>query len=248
MTTSPAPALSVQGVSHAFGAAQALKDVSLEARAGAFVALLGINGAGKTTLFSLITRLYDNVSGSIEVCGHDVRRAPGPALAQLGVVFQSRTLDASLTVRQNMIYHGSLHGLGRAEAVARAEALLERAGLSDKVDARAGSLSGGQSRRVEIARALLHEPKLLLLDEPTVGLDVRSRRGVSEIVRALVAEEGVGVLWATHLFDEIEPSDDVVLLHKGEVLAADSAGAIADGRALSQVFLEMTGVDVEALA
>ena len=241
------PALEVADVSHAFGKLKALDDVSLAVAEGEFVALLGVNGAGKTTLFSLITRLYDNVSGRIEVFGHDLRRAPGPALAELGVVFQSRALDVDLTVAQNLAYHAALHGLPRAEARARAEAATATVGLSDLRRTRVGQLSGGQARRAEIARALLHRPRLLLLDEATVGLDVRSRREVVRLVRGLAAEQQVGVLWATHLFDEIEPEDKVVVLHRGRVLAAGRAARIADGRGLAERFLDMTGLDREAV-
>lgn len=235
------PALRVADVSHAFGKVQALDAVSLDVGQGRFVALLGVNGAGKTTLFSLVTRLYDNVSGTIEVSGHDIRRAPGPALARMGVVFQSRSLDMSLTVRQNMRYHAALHGIGRREALRRGDAALERVGLLDRGDARVATLSGGQIRRAEIARALLHGPGLLLLDEATVGLDVQSRGDVLRTVRSLVVEEGVGVLWATHLFDEIETGDDVVVLHKGKVLARDTARNIARGETLGEAFLSLTG-------
>lgn len=241
------PALAVRGVSHAFGTTRALDDVSLMVPQGGFVALLGVNGAGKTTLFSLITRLYDNVSGTIEVCGHDVRRRPGPALARSGVVFQSRALDTGLTVRQNLAYHGALHGLDPAAAWHRGQRLLDRVGLADRGDARVSALSGGQVRRVEIVRALIHDPLLLLLDEPTVGLDARSRREVVEVVRGLVAEEGVGALWATHLFDEVEPDDSVVVLHRGRVLADGPATAIAGGQDLTQAFLDLTGVEEDAV-
>lgn len=236
-------ALSVSNVSHSFGSVKALDDVSLKVPEGAFVALLGVNGAGKTTLFSLITRLYDNVTGSIEVCGADVRRRPGPGLARLGVVFQSRTLDADLTVRQNLAYHAALHGMRRAETRPRIEAVLAEVGLSDRIDARVSSLSGGQARRSEIARALMHEPRLLLLDEPTVGLDVKSRREVAALVRRLIATTGVGALWATHLFDEIEPADAVVMLHKGRVLARGSAAEIAGGGNLADAFMALTGAE-----
>ena len=238
--TAPLPILHIAGVSHAFGKLKALDDVSLDVREGRFVALLGVNGAGKTTLFSLITRLYDNISGVIEVAGHDIRRAPGAALAQMGVVFQSRSLDMSLTIRQNMRYHAALHGIGRLEARARGDKALERVGLLDRADAKVATLSGGQIRRAEIARALLHDPKLLLLDEATVGLDVQSRRDVLQTVRRLVTENNVGVLWATHLFDEIEPEDDAVILHKGKVWASDTAENIAKETSLSEAFLSLT--------
>jgi ABC-2 type transport system ATP-binding protein len=244
---SDVPCLKVAGVSHAFGKTKALNDVSLEVAEGRFVALLGVNGAGKTTLFSLVTRLYDNVSGSVEVCGHDVRREAGPALAQLGVVFQSRSLDMNLTIRQNFRYHGALHGIGWRETKARGDEALERVNLLDRADAKVATLSGGQVRRAEIARALLHDPKLLLLDEATVGLDVQSRRDVVSAVRDLVKDRKVGVLWATHLFDEVEPSDDVVVLHKGAVLARGTAEEIAGEGALSDAFLALTGASESEL-
>lgn len=219
-------ALDVREASHAFGARLALDAVSLSVAPGAFCALLGLNGAGKTTLFSLITRLFDNSSGVIRVWGHDVRRAPAEALRRLGVVFQSRTLDLDLTVMQNLVYHAALHGLSRREGRRRGAEELERVGLADRADDRVRSLSGGQMRRVEIARALLHRPKLLLLDEPTVGLDVDARHEIIAQVRRLVQEERLGVLWATHLFDEVQVSDKLVILHRGKVLAEGAVSAV----------------------
>src|SRR5688572_14106135 len=209
-----AEALLVRGVSHRFGPVLALDDISLAVPRGAFVVLLGPNGAGKSTLFALITRLYDNVSGEIRILGHDVRRRPVAALQQLGVVFQSRSLDADLTVLQNLTYHAALHGIGRAAGRRKGLEALDQVGLADRAGARVRTLSGGQARRVEIARALLHAPACLLLDEATVGLDVASRESVLAIVRGLVKERRVGVLWATHLVDEVAPDDAVVLLHK----------------------------------
>ncbi len=239
-------ALDVEGVSHSYGSLKALDEVSLRVPEGVFTALLGINGAGKTTLFSLITRLYDNVTGSIKVWGYDVRRKPGPALAELGVVFQSRSLDRDLSVWQNLSYHAALHGMSRSEARARAEAVVELVRLNDKMDSRIAALSGGQARRAEIARALMHGPRLLLLDEPTVGLDVKSRLEVVELVRDLVSKEGVGVLWATHLLDEIRPEDHVTVLHKGKVLADAPAAEISGEGTLSDAFLALTGREAAA--
>ncbi len=212
------PALAVTGVSHAFGEKRVLDDVSLTVPQGAFVVLLGLNGAGKSTLFSLITRLYDNVSGKIEIRGFDVRRRPSQALQKLGVVFQSRTLDSDLTLLQNLKYHAALHGFNGAAASDRAAQALDIVGLADRAGEKVRSLSGGQARRVEIARALMHRPNLLLLDEATVGLDVGSRESVVRIVRELVARQGLGVLWATHLMDEVRSGDTVIVLHKGVVL------------------------------
>ncbi|TPE52132.1 ATP-binding cassette domain-containing protein [Amaricoccus solimangrovi] len=241
-------ALTVGGVSHSFGALRALDDVSLTVPRGRFVALLGVNGAGKTTLFSLITRLYNSRSGHIAVLGHDLRTDPGPALAALGVVFQSRALDADLTVAQNLGYHAALHGMARGAARSRAREVLAAVGLSEKHDARVATLSGGQTRRAEIARALMHRPALLLLDEATAGLDVRARAEVGRLVRDLVAREGMGVLWATHIFEEIEPEDRVVVLHRGRVRAEASAAEIAGDKGLAPAFLDLTGAAGEAEA
>ncbi len=217
-TTGPLPALVVDGVSHSFGDKRVLDNVSLTVQQGAFVVLLGLNGAGKSTLFSLVTRLYDNISGTISILGHDVRRRPSQALQRLGVVFQSRTLDNDLSLLQNLKYHAALHGLQGADATARGEQALEVVGLADRAREKVRSLSGGQARRVEIARSLMHRPNLLLLDEATVGLDVGSRESVVRIVRGLVASQNLGVLWATHLMDEVMTGDLVVVLHKGRVL------------------------------
>jgi ABC-2 type transport system ATP-binding protein len=196
-----ANALEVEALSHSFGRRKALDDVGLVIPAGGFTVLLGQNGAGKTTLFNLITRLYSNRAGHIRIFGTDVRAHPRSALARLGVVFQQRTIDLDLSIRQNLIYHAGLHGMPRAEARRRTEEELARFELAGRGQDLVRTLSGGQVRRVEIARALLHRPRLLLLDEPTVGLDIGSRQGILEHVRRMCAEEGIGVLWATHLID-----------------------------------------------
>ena len=244
-TAEATPALAVEGVSHSYGQRLALDGVGLSVGAGEFAVLLGQNGAGKTTLFSLITRLYDTRSGAIRVFGEDVRRRPSAALAQIGVVFQQRTLDLDLSVEQNLAYHAALHGLPKARARARGAAELARLDLSDRAGDKVRQLSGGQLRRVEIARALLHEPQLLLLDEPTVGLDIGSRQGLLDHVRRLVREQNLGILWATHLIDEVAPGDRVIVLHQGKVLANDRAEAVVaqSGAAdLKAAFTALTGV------
>jgi len=220
-----APALSIVGVSHAYGARKALDDVSVVVEQGQFTALLGLNGAGKTTLLSLVTRLFDTKVGSISVLGYRIDRDPGQALRQLGVVFQARTLDLDLSVRDNLLFHAALHGIGGREARSRTAEVLADVELTDRARDKARLLSGGQMRRVEIARALLHRPRLLVLDEPTVGLDVASKLAIVGQVRALVRERGVAVLWTTHLLDEIEVSDHVVVLHQGKRMAA---GVVSD--------------------
>src|SRR5262249_58310727 len=183
------PALSVEGLSHAYGARQALKDITFAIPPASFTVLLGLNGAGKSTLFSLVTRLYAIQRGAIRIFGHDISRNPGEALRRLGIVFQPRTLDLDLSVTQNLIYHAALHGIGAGEARRRAGEVLGRIALTDRANDKVRDLSGGQMRRVEIARALLHDPKLMLLDEPTVGLDIRSRADIPDHVRKLVGED-----------------------------------------------------------
>ncbi len=216
--TARPPALSVSALSHSYGRRKALDDVTFSIEPSTFTVLLGLNGAGKSTLFSLVTRLYATQRGRIRIFGHDIGQAPGEALSVLGVVFQPRTLDLDLSVMQNLMFHAALHGIGARAAGLRAKAVLDRVELSGRATDKVRFLSGGQVRRVEIARALLHRPRLLVLDEPTVGLDIKARADILDHVRQLVAE-GVSVLWATHMVDEISDGDDVVILHEGRILA-----------------------------
>ena len=220
------PALDIAGLSHSYGERKALDDVSIKVPPSTFAVLLGLNGAGKSTLFSLITRLFNAQSGGIRIFGHDLRREPGAALSLLGVVFQARTLDLDLSLAQNLRYHAALHGIGGREARRLSQALLERVGLEARALEKARDLSGGQMRRVEIVRALLHKPRLLLLDEPTVGLDVEARADILRHVRSLVSAEGLSTLWATHLIDEVAETDTVIVLHRGKVLAQGIAAEI----------------------
>ena len=238
------PALSIDGVSHSYGARQALIDIGFTVAPASFTALLGLNGAGKSTLFSLITRLFGIQCGHIGIFGHDVARAPGEALRLLGVVFQPRTLDLDLSVTQNLLYHAALHGIARRDARERSREVLARLGLADRAGSKVRDLSGGQMRRLEIARALLHRPRLLLLDEATVGLDVKARADILNHVRQLVTEQGIGVLWATHLFDEIGSNDDLVVLHQGRVLAQGKVARViteAGGSDINTAFMRLTG-------
>src|SRR5712672_1157869 len=248
--SSPAemPALSIDSVSHSYGARRALIDINFTVAPASFTALLGLNGAGKSTLFSLVTRLFGVQAGRVSIFGHDIGQEPGEALRLLGVVFQPRTLDLDLSVTQNLLYHAALHGIDRRGARLRAGEVLARIGLADRPGSKVRDLSGGQMRRLEIARALLHRPRLLLLDEPTVGLDVKARADILGHVRGLVIEQGIGVLWATHLFDEIVPSDDLVILHQGRILAQGEVARIvaeAKARDLHSAFMHLTGMTPE---
>jgi ABC-2 type transport system ATP-binding protein len=237
------PALAVAHLSHSFAGRRALDDVSFSVGGGGFTVLLGLNGAGKTTLISLVTGLYHAHGGAVRVFGHALREQPLRALAQMGVVFQQLTLDLDLTVRENLRYHASLHGLPGSLARERQAAELARLDITDRADERVRTLSGGLRRRVEIARALLHRPRLLLLDEPTVGLDLSTRRAILAHVRELCRADKVSVLWATHLMDEVDTGDHLVLLHRGAVAWDGPAGELcaATGRAsIADAFMART--------
>lgn len=233
--------LLIEGLTFGYDARPVLRDVSLVVDRQRFCALLGPNGAGKTTLFALLTGLIRARTGRIEIGGVDLNRTPREALARMGIVFQQSTLDLDLSVRRNLSYYAALRGLYGRDADRRIDAALERMGLSNRAKDRARELNGGHRRRTEIARALMHEPDILLLDEPTVGLDPESRAGITAYVHQLCSDEGLTVLWATHLVDEVRPEDDLAILHDGQVLVRGIAGDIARGRPLNEVFLEMTG-------
>ncbi len=233
-------ALDARDISFAYGARQALQQVSFSLEPGRFTALLGPNGAGKSTLIALLTRLYDLQQGELQIYGHSLARRPREALRQLGVVFQQSTLDLDLSVEQNLRYHAALHGMPRALATARIELELSRQHLQERRRDKVRDLNGGHRRRVEIARALLHQPRLLLLDEASVGLDPASRQALLSHVRQLCRDEALSVLWTTHLLDEVQDDDALLILHQGQVVADGSAYAIAGEKGLAESFNELT--------
>jgi ABC-2 type transport system ATP-binding protein len=238
------PALLLDNVVKTYGPVRAVNGVSFVARPGEFVALLGPNGAGKSTLFQLLSGLFVPDSGRIEVMGQDMSRNAVPALGRLGIVFQQPTLDLELTVTANLLFHAGLHGIARSVALPRIKEELARMGLVDRAHDKAATLSGGNRRRVELARALLHQPNVLLMDEPTVGLDPASRADLLKLLMAMRVERGVAVLWATHLVDEVAGADRVIVMHKGKVLADSTPQKLvaATGEAtVEEAFLKMTG-------
>jgi ABC-2 type transport system ATP-binding protein len=235
-------ALQVSELSFAYGAREALRQVSFALAPGRFAALLGPNGAGKSTLIALLTRLYDLQKGEIRIGEHSLRQAPRPALRQMGVVFQQSTLDLDLSVEQNLRYHAALHGLPKREVSERVDQELSRQGLTERRSERVRELNGGHRRRVEIARALLHQPRLLLLDEASVGLDPASRLALNQHVRSLCREQGISVLWTTHLLDEVHSDDDLLILHQGRLVASGQACDVsaAHGGELDTAFTRLT--------
>ncbi len=230
------PALSARKISKRYGERWALRDVSFELQAGQFCALLGPNGAGKSTLFQILTGLFVPDQGDIAIDQIALRRDPAKALARIGVVFQQQALDLDLTVRRNLKFHADLHGIAHATAQDRIVADCTRLGLVADLDRPARELSGGTRRKVELVRALLHRPGLLLMDEATVGLDPKSRKDLHNAVRQDVRERGTCVLWATHWVEETLEADRLMLLHQGQLIAAGSPAEVT--RSLGQPTLE----------
>ena len=238
--------LNVDAVSFAYANKQILNQVSFKVNAGSFSVLLGANGAGKTTLFSLITRLYSPSSGQIVVFGNDLNKDSENALARLGVVFQNPTLDQDLSIQQNLKYFASLYGISKRDTVQLLKDQFPRYLPECQLTQKIHQLSGGQKRRVELMRSLMHQPDLLLLDEPTVGLDINSREAFITHVRELCSEKNIGVLWATHLIDEVGDDDDMIILHKSEILASDKVQALIkrhEVSSVSELYLKLTGID-----
>jgi ABC-2 type transport system ATP-binding protein len=235
--------LSIDGLTKRYGENKALDGLRLTLPRGQFVTLLGPNGAGKSTLFQLLTGLFSPTAGEICIAGFDLRRHARAALAQIGVVFQQMSLDLDLAVRRNLQLQADLHGLPRALARERIAQGCEQLGLAGALERRVRELSGGNRRKVELVRAGLHRPGLLLMDEATVGLDPKSRRDLLAALRADVAERGSTVLWATHWVEEAQGADRVLVLHRGRLLAdgtPDAVTAALGGQTLEDAFVHAT--------
>ena len=240
--------LQVTDVRKRYGKVQALDGVSLAVDEGRFVALLGPNGAGKSTLFQLLTGLFVADGGTLQVAGHDLRSAPVAALRHVGVVFQQSTLDLDLSIEGNLRFFCRLQGVAGDVARKRIDQALEQIDLGDRRHDKVRTLSGGNRRKVELVRSLLHRPRVLLMDEPTVGLDPASRHALVEQVRDLCRNRGVGVLWATHLVEEADRADRVVVLNRGRKLAEGAPEALVAAQgadSLAAAFMTMTDNKME---
>ena len=235
MPSSVHASLKIDNVAYAFGARQVLKAVRFEVLPGRITLLLGPNGAGKTTLFSLIVGLLAPQEGHINL--------PGNGRSGVAMVFQQPALDLDLTVKQNLNYHAGLYGLSPAESQEMTRPLLDRLGLSERVQDKVRNLNGGHRRRVEIVRALMTNPSLLLLDEPTAGLDSPTRKALVDFLHEEAKRRGIAVLWATHLTDEASREDDIVVLHEGSVKVSGSVAGVLqqlNTSSLDEAFVELT--------
>lgn len=237
------PMLEVRDLVKNFGARAALDGVSFALSPGQFTALLGPNGAGKTTLFQVLTGLFAADRGEVLVSGRSLREHTVAALRHIGVVFQQPALDLDLTVRRNLRLQCDLHGLPARHARASIERGCAEMSLTADMDRKARELSGGTRRKVELVRALLHSPAVLLMDEATVGLDPKSRRDLLAAIRRQVSERGICVLWATHWVEEAEQADRVLVLHRGRLLADGTPASVAQslgGPTLEDAFVAAT--------
>jgi ABC-2 type transport system ATP-binding protein len=216
----------------------ALRDVSLQVAPGALYGLLGPNGSGKTTLFRILSTLMPPSEGRARVLGQDTARDAEAVRQRLGVVFQDEALDDNLTVRENLRFQASLYGLHGAERRERIDALLRRLDIADRADDAVSALSGGLRRRADLARGLLHRPDLLLLDEPTTGLDPGARRAFWRAIDRLREEEGTTLLLATHLMDEAERCDRVGILSDGALVADGAPGVLKSQLGEETLWLE----------
>lgn len=220
------PAIAVQGLSHRYGDRTALDGLSFDVARGEIFGLLGPNGSGKTTLFRMLCTLLPVQTGQAFLLGRDVSVEPDAVRREIGITFQSPSLDDRLTVRENLRHQGHLYGLSGPRLRDRITDLLGRVGMTDRAGDVVSTLSGGMKRRVEIAKGLLHQPQLLLLDEPSTGLDPGARRDLWRYVKQLRDEQGVTILVTTHLLEEAEQCDRLAILNRGVLVALDSPDAL----------------------
>ncbi len=239
-------AVESEGLGRDYGTVRALEALDLVVPRGGLVGLLGPNGAGKTTAMLLLATLLSPTRGRARVFGHDVVRARRAVRRRLGLLFQETSVDGLLTIEENLLFAARLAGLGRRLARAAVADAAELAGLGDRLRQPARELSGGWRRLVDIARATLHHPDLLILDEPTVGLDPEHRERIWSILGGLRREHGTALLFSTHYLAEAEPADRVILLARGRVVADDTPAALRAG--LGAEVAEIEGPGAERLA
>jgi ABC-2 type transport system ATP-binding protein len=219
-------AITLAHLTHRYGDRTALNDLNLEIRQAEIFAILGPNGGGKTTLFRLLSTLIPLQSGDARVLGYDLRRQQSAVRFQIGVVFQAPSLDKKLTVAENLRHQGHLYGLGGRHLTNRIDEMLGRLGIADRRNEICEKLSGGLRRRAELAKGMLHEPRLLLLDEPSTGLDPAARADMWNYLATVRDRDGVTIVLTTHLLEEAEKADRIAILSEGKLVALDSPAAL----------------------
>lgn len=219
-------AIEITAVSHRYGSRTAVADLSLSIRRGEIFVFLGPNGSGKTTLFRVLSTLIPLQSGDITILGADLRSQTNAIRSQLGVVFQAASLDKKLTVQENLRHQGKLYGLAGADLRQRIQQMLSALGIADRARDLAETLSGGMRRRVELAKGLLHRPRLLLLDEPSTGLDPGARSDLWKYLQQIQQEDGVTIVLTTHLLEEADRADRIAIMHEGHLVALDTPAAL----------------------
>ncbi|MFI6292510.1 ATP-binding cassette domain-containing protein [Nonomuraea sp. NPDC050790] len=241
------PAVAVQDLKKTYGKVDAVKGVSFEVRPGEVFGFLGPNGAGKTTTISMLCTLVNPTGGRASVAGHDVVRARDEVRRNIGLVFQDPTLDGYLSAEQNLRFHAELYGVPRPIVGDRIRQVMEMVALWDRKDAKVMTFSGGMKRRLEIARGLLHSPRVLFLDEPTVGLDPQTRAAIWGYINKLRLSEDITIFMTTHYMDEAEYCDRIAIIDHGEIVVVDSPEALKASVGKDRVQIH-TGDDERAIA
>ena len=209
----------VEHLSKSYGEVKAVNDISFRVRQGSLFAFLGVNGAGKSTTINIICSILKKDAGRVTVCGHDLDREGDRIKEEIGIVFQTSVLDKQLTVAENLDLRASFYGLSRVARKKNVERIVELLSLQPILKRPVGNLSGGQQRRVDIARAMVHDPRLLMLDEPSTGLDPKARLAVWSLIDGIRAETGMTVFLTTHYLEEAEKAGYVVIMDKGQIIA-----------------------------
>jgi ABC-2 type transport system ATP-binding protein len=240
------PVIQIEQLSHRYGDRAALDEVSFAVNAAEIFGLLGPNGSGKTTLFRILSTLMLSSSGSARVMGFDAAQSPADVRRQIGVVFQAQSIDIKLTAAENLWHQGHLYGMSGAALDRRIQEVLEHVGLEDRARERTQTFSGGMQRRVELAKGLLHRPSVLLLDEPTTGLDPGARRDLWQYLKSLREREQVTVLITTHLMEEAERCDRLAILNEGRLVALGTPASLKSEIGGDVILLEAR--DPESLA
>ena len=244
MTSPPTPAIEVDGLTKTYGEVEAVRSVSFAVPRGEVFGFLGPNGAGKSTTINMLCTLARPTSGTARVSGFDIGDERDDVRRHIGLVFQDQTLDVHLTAAQNLRLHAELYGLDAAVVPARMRQMLEMVDLWDRRDQPVMTYSGGMKRRLEIARGLMHSPRVLFLDEPTIGLDPQTRSSIWRYIRALQEAEGTTIFMTTHYMDEAEVCDRIAIMDRGEIVALDTPQALkasAGADRLDDVFMHYTG-------